>query len=299
VPDTGAADGGDESALTSIAMAPLRFGRGVAKGALGEAESVAHLIPGVDRLFGSELPGEQWAKSASDQDMGWPEYLGSWAGSALPYFAVPEIGLEAKLGDLAASAFPKTVRGSVLGRTGRAAGQMARNPVRGAAQTVGGVVGKGAEYAIPGSIAGAVSDPEHPIQGALLGAGGSMILPSTGALARTAFGKGVAGHAGAHAAGYKAAGLGHAAFGGLGYFLYPIFVYGPGGKAVKSGAHWIADRYGRVIGALPAAPTGAAGGGALSSFFAPYPAPYTPEEAPYQRETTPNAQAVEPRPAQD
>lgn len=103
-------------------------------------------------------------------------------------------------------------------------------------------------YPAKGAVQGAITDPEHPGEGAAAGAA-AMSLP---ALMRSSAGKWVGGHAVRHGIGLGAAGLAHKTGIPFGEAAYPALSWlSTPGRALYQGGKAITDQTGRIIGYTP------------------------------------------------
>jgi hypothetical protein len=119
-PSSSAADdsGEDQS------WAPVRFGKGVLRGAAGEAVGAGQLASGLEEkvlgthalsTIGEHIPGGEWLKEQTTRpSSGYWESAGNIVGSTLPWLLMPEVGAATRLGRIL-GAMPNWARGAASG----------------------------------------------------------------------------------------------------------------------------------------------------------------------------------------
>lgn len=255
-------DRGDESWLSSIGHGIASFGKEALKGAGAEVESGLELIP---KYKGTAVSDWVREHTAADPEAGMAGTAGRFVGEMLPWAAIPELGLGGMAARAAGRFAARTVPNMVRGAKGQymlnpklesGIGEFLHQRLPGMARTAG----RATEHAAVGAGAGAVEDPEHPVQGAALGAVGGLTPISLGTLARSHIATHMASHFGRH----KMAELGASAF--IGHMLglpfvpivYPMIAWGPGGRMTRRVIYAVHDRAGRRIAQIPEAAVRAA-----------------------------------------
>jgi hypothetical protein len=235
-----------ESGARQIARGALRGATGEAIGAadlvrkyFGPArllEQAARAIPGVDPLV--HQAGTAARRWINQPDRSGLETAGRYGGMVAPYVLQPELGLEG----LATRALPWAAS-KVLPAGTKVLGLGARGTrlVKGGARV--------GEAAFKGGEAGAIQDPEHPLEGAERGAATSAAFPIGGKALRVA--APLAGKVAKVAGSAGLADLASKFMGPAGYFLYPAAARSSVGRGLEAAGRWVFDRAGRVVGWRP------------------------------------------------